>query len=219
MARAAEQVTPIEWWTLDDLLEYLTLAPFRYEIDRALHEMQRAFSTGDLPLYFETDAIDGKLQSYEFDPFRFRTGYTLEFDYARQVVRVVSRRGELQWGRRDHKLIKQDALRIWRLRPPASQTAPRQLEGKAGLDPFKVDAGRAAPPKPLSTIAWITAEARQLKADGKITEGMSKTELANLLARQSEGAHKAGKLKKPLTLRYIRNQLAAWDLWPISSIK
>jgi hypothetical protein len=164
MDEAAEQVTPIEWWALDDLLEYLTLAPFRYEIDEALLKMERAISTGDLLLYFDTDAIDGKLQTYEFDPFRFHTAHTLKFDYFSQLVRVVPRRG-LQVGRRGYKLIKQDAQRVWPLRPPASQTAPdKQPEDKAGPDPFRT--GAAGRP---SAAYLIEIEAKRRIAEKEVT--------------------------------------------------
>jgi hypothetical protein len=71
----------------------------------------------------------------------------------------------------------------------------------------------------MPTKTWIIAEAQQLKAAGKITKGMSKTELAHLFERRSQDAAKTGQLKKSITFRYIRNQLDAWGIWPISSIK
>ena len=69
------------------------------------------------------------------------------------------------------------------------------------------------------TKKWALAKARQLKIDGKITEDMSKTEIADLLEKASKEDAKAGKLKKPLTSEYIRNQLVTWGVWPIRSLK
>jgi hypothetical protein len=217
MAQAAYKHTPTDWISLNVLLRYLSLAPFAHSIDRALHEIWQRISSGELRLKVEHH-VDGKLQSYEIDPFYFRANYTLELD-SYSLVRVV-RRGGLQWGRRDYKVAVQDALALWPSHPPASQTAPaQQLEDKTGTGHPLATLPASDPPSTKPTIVWITAEARQLKADGKITKGMSKTELASLLEHQSEGAAEAGKLKKQLTLRYIRNQLDAWGLWPISSIK
>jgi hypothetical protein len=69
------------------------------------------------------------------------------------------------------------------------------------------------------TKKWALAKARQLKIDGKITEDMSKTEIADLLKEASKEDAKAGKLKKQLKIEYIRNQLVTWGVWPIRSLK
>lgn len=124
MARAVDQHTPIEW-TLPDLLEYLTLAPFGYNINRALREMSQAIATGKLPLkrvYY----VDGKFHTDWLDPFRFRLHYTLELDRVTAVVRVVKRGwlpGEASF---HYTVVEQDVLDLWPSRPPASQTAPDQ---------------------------------------------------------------------------------------------
>jgi hypothetical protein len=138
MVQAGKDITPIEWWTLDDLLEYLTLAPFRYEIDEALRRMERAFSTGDVPLIID-NYFDGKIQSYEIDPFRFHTKYSLEFDYFNQRVLLVPRGGH-EFSQKRGRVVKQDPLRVWPLRPPASQTAPVRRTD--------IELAPAAPPPP-----------------------------------------------------------------------
>jgi hypothetical protein len=162
--QAAAEHTPIEWWTLEDLLEYLTLAPFRYEIDVALHEMERYISTGELPVIVD-HYFDGELQSYEIYPFAFHTKYTLVFDFSTQQVRIVRRgpRGAYQWGfvRGDSgRVTKQDALRVWPPRPPASQSAPRQLEDKteAAERPSAGQSSHQTVASPLKPKAWLPIE-------------------------------------------------------------
>ena len=123
MAQAVDQHT-IEW-TLPDLLEYLTLAPFSYSINRALREMSQAIATGKLPLKREY-YVDGKFRTDWLDPFRFHLHYTLELDRVTAVVRVV-KRGWLPGEASFHYTVaEQDVLTLWPPRPPASQTAPAQ---------------------------------------------------------------------------------------------
>jgi hypothetical protein len=100
-------------------------------------------------------------------------------------------------------------------RTPVDRTAPKALTNDRS-EPLPT---AAATDHSTPTKTWMIAKARSLKAAGEITERMSKTELAYLLEEQSKVAAKAGELKRPLTMRYIRNQLQAWGLWPISSIK
>ena len=215
MAQAADQHTPTEWdedrWTLNNIFDYLTKA-LGYSEERALRELEQQRLARHLVVQVHK-VVDGKPQGDpEYLPFNKKHKLVRHLGWVRPLG--------LKWGV-DFRctVYRQRVLELWPPRPPASQQQP---EDRVGFDPLKVDAGRAALPAPLkpsSTIVWITAEARQLKADGEITKGMSKTELASLLEHQSQGAAEAGKLKKPLTLRYIRNQLDAWGLWPISSIK
>jgi hypothetical protein len=114
-------------WTLEELLEYLTLAPFGYEIDAALREMERAISTGELPLIDE-EYVDDKLKSrYRLKPFYFRSNYILEFDRRNHRVRVAPRQREVKWGNsvfHFYLVIKQDAQRVWPRRQPAPNAAP-----------------------------------------------------------------------------------------------
>jgi hypothetical protein len=244
MAEAINQHTRIEF-TPDEYLHHVRMV-WGCGINRGLSQMERLLATGPLLLILREYDADGNQigDAIQIGGRDFSMNYNLRVDmndHVRVVLRtfrspfthikidssdpdwpVVERINYYPSGLVDYTVVEQD-VRPSRS-PAALPASDRQLEDKAGLDPLKVDAGRAALPatdlpKPLSTIVWITAEARQLKADDKITKGMSKTELAKLLANQSQGAAKADKLKKPLTLRYIRNQLEAWDLWPISSIK
>ena len=212
MALAIEQYTPLDEdrWTLDQAFDHLTVT-LGYPKKRALDEMEQHRLAGRLVLRVQK-IVDGKPQGDpEYLPPDKKHKLVPDLGWVRPLA--------IKWSVDRCTVYKHRVLELWPPRPPASQQQP---EDRVGLDPLKVDAGRVAlpaPPKPSSTIVWITAEARQLKADGKITKGMSKTELASLLEHQSEGAAEAGKLKKQLTLRYIRNQLDAWGLWPISSIK
>jgi len=212
MALAIEQYTPLDEdrWTLDQTLHYLTVT-LGYSKERTLHEMERERLAGRLVVQVHK-IVDGKPQG---DPEYLRPNKKHKLVLDLGWVRPLA----LKWSADRCTVYKQRVLQLW---PPHSPASQQQPEDRVGLDPLKVDAGRAAlpaPPKPSSTIVWITAEARQLKADGEITKSMSKTELAKLLAQRSQGAFKARKIKKPLTLRYIRNQLEAWGLWPINSIK
>ena len=212
MALAIEQYTPLDEdrWTLDQTLHYLTVT-LGYSKERTLHEMERERLAGRLVVQVHK-IVDGKPQG---DPEYLRPNKKHKLVLDLGWVRPLA----LKWSADRCTVYKQRVLQLW---PPHSPASQQQPEDRVGLDPLKVDAGRVAlpaPPKPSSTIVWITAEARQLKADGEITKSMSKTELAKLLAQRSQGAFKASKIKKPLTLRYIRNQLEAWGLWPINSIK
>jgi hypothetical protein len=65
----------------------------------------------------------------------------------------------------------------------------------------------AAPVGNPSAKELITAEAKRMKRDGEIPEGILKTHFAKALA------DKAGVTKK-----YVSNNLEAWSLWPVSSI-
>jgi len=219
MAQAAGTIPSDEdRWRLNQAFDHLT--ELGYTEKRALREMERERLAKRLLIKVQK-VVEGKPEG---DPFYLPFDEKHELVYRGGHVSPVG----LPWGNFDFRctVYRQRVLELWPPRPPASQTAPvQQAEDKSGPDSFRIDDGRAAlpatdPPKPTKpTIVWITAEARQLKADGEITKGMSKTELASLLEHQSQGAAEAGKLKKPLTLRYIRNQLDAWGLWPISSIK
>jgi hypothetical protein len=219
-------------FTLDDYHHHVRMV-LGCGINAAVREMERRIATGQsLLLCQEYDADNNpKGDAYVINRRDFSTKYNLKFDMSDRL-RVVPRTLKSMFGGGkpdpsdpfgpaverigglpkwmddfDYTVVEQD---VRSSPPPATLPAPdQQPENKAGPDP----------PKPSSTIVWATAEAGQLKAGGKITKTTSKTKLADLLAQQSQGAAKARKLKKPLTLRYIRNQLEAWGLWPISSIK
>jgi|AmaraimetFIIA100_FD_contig_41_8252913_length_704_multi_4_in_0_out_0_2 hypothetical protein len=60
----------------------------------------------------------------------------------------------------------------------------------------------------VSTKTRIINEAQRMKQAGEIPEGITKTAFATQLAS------KAG-----VTPKYVRNNLASWDLWPISVIQ
>ena len=212
MALDIEQHIPLDEdrWTLNQAFDRLTVT-LGYSEERALRELEQQRLAGHLMVQVHM-VVDGKPQGDpEYLPLNKKHKLVRDLGFVHPLA--------LKWSADRCTVYKQRVLQLW---PPHSPASQQQPEDRVGLDPLKVDAGRVAlpaPPKPSSTIVWITAEARQLKADGEITKSMSKTELAKLLAQRSQGAFKARKIKKPLTLRYIRNQLEAWDLWPISSIK
>jgi len=66
---------------------------------------------------------------------------------------------------------------------------------------------------------WIVEEARRMKWAGEIPDGIRKTDFAKLLEKQMNKAVNAGRAKKSVSWRHIKNHLKAWDRWPISSIK
>jgi len=75
------------------------------------------------------------------------------------------------------------------------------------------------PEEATATKKWITAEVQRMKRAGEIPDGIRKTAFAQLLEGRMKEAVHAGGLKKLVGRRYITNQLSAWGLWPISSIK
>jgi hypothetical protein len=70
--------------------------------------------------------------------------------------------------------------------------------------------------------AWITAEARRMKAANEILPDIRISDFARELeGRMKKAAKKAATTNKPLRAvgwRYIKNKLREWDLWPVSSI-
>ena len=70
-----------------------------------------------------------------------------------------------------------------------------------------------------STKAWITAKVKDMKAEGEIPDGITKTKFAQLLEGQIKAAARRGDAVKPVGYRHIANSLELWGLWPISSIK
>ena len=205
MAEAVERIA--REWTLDDYHRLVRMT-LRCGINAALREMERRVVTRESQLIEYGDDDKGN----PVHPLDFLRNYTFQFDEGGRV-RVVTRRPDAGFFPGGITAIRPFDGELVRIGPG------RVMDGFYAIVESPVALPTTDPPKPLSTIVWITAEAQQLKADGKITKSMSKTELAKLLAQRSQGAFKVGKIKKPLTLRYIRNQLEAWGLWPISSIK
>jgi hypothetical protein len=67
---------------------------------------------------------------------------------------------------------------------------------------------------------WAPAAARRLLRDeGKISDDMEQWEVAELLAAESKKAVEARLLRRALKASYIENQLRAWNVWPLSSLK
>jgi hypothetical protein len=70
----------------------------------------------------------------------------------------------------------------------------------------------------LVSKVWCVAEAKRLKFAGKLDSLKNKTALAKLLADGIRKAARTDSSLRSLTMRYIRNQLKNWGLWPIDRI-
>ena len=70
-----------------------------------------------------------------------------------------------------------------------------------------------------ASVQWAIAATRNLRAENKIPEGITKAELARLLKTEAQKAVKAGQLSRALKASYLENQLAPWGIWPLSSFK
>jgi hypothetical protein len=70
-------------------------------------------------------------------------------------------------------------------------------------------------PAAADTAQWVVAEFEKMKAAGEIRKGVTRTDVAKILARRAPAAIKAGKLKKSIGYRHIVNNWRAWGLKPI----
>jgi hypothetical protein len=67
---------------------------------------------------------------------------------------------------------------------------------------------------------WVAAEAKRMKAAGRIPGGESaKTEFARELERRMKNAADADRSIRPVKYRHIMNSLKKWGLWPPASIR
>ena len=73
--------------------------------------------------------------------------------------------------------------------------------------------------KGVVTKDWITAEVKNMKADGEILPDIKISDFARELEQRMEKAVRVGTVKKSVGWKYIKDCLPRWDLWPISSIK
>jgi hypothetical protein len=73
-------------------------------------------------------------------------------------------------------------------------------------------------PTQLDTKTRVADEARRLKAAGEIREGMRITHFAKLLERRMREAAETDTSVRRVSWGYIKNNLPAWGLWPISQI-
>jgi hypothetical protein len=133
MARAVEQHIRID--NLDDLRRYLT-KDLGYSKGVAVYMMNQRYLDGQLQLT-KVEYVGVKPQGeVPIDP---EFGH-IELDHDR--VRFVPRR--MLWRKAIYRIAEGcDVRTIWPRRPPASQPAPDQQEGKAGPDSFKPEAARS----------------------------------------------------------------------------
>lgn len=69
--------------------------------------------------------------------------------------------------------------------------------------------------EPNPTARWAFATTRKLQAEKRVPKQVTQSDLAQLLATESQGAAKTGHLKRPLKKSYLENQLVAWGVWPL----
>lgn len=69
------------------------------------------------------------------------------------------------------------------------------------------------------TATWIIATVRRKKAAGEIPDGIRKTSFSRLIEDWMRKAVRAGDSVRPVGWQHIKNNLPAWGLWPLSSIK
>jgi hypothetical protein len=76
----------------------------------------------------------------------------------------------------------------------------------------------AVPIRQGSTQAWITAEAKRMKAAGEIPDDIRITDFANMLHKRMSHAARTDKSLRVVRWQHIKNSLRGWGLWPISKI-
>jgi hypothetical protein len=69
-----------------------------------------------------------------------------------------------------------------------------------------------------ATNKWVTDEAQRMKAADEIPTEIKITHFAQQLAGRMAAAACNDPSIRPVTWRYIKNELPSWDLWPISKI-
>jgi hypothetical protein len=74
-------------------------------------------------------------------------------------------------------------------------------------------------PKVFSTKDWIVNAVNTMKADGEVSARTRITPLAKALADRMDKAVAAGKVRRSVGWRHIKNQLPAWGLWPFKKTK
>ena len=67
-----------------------------------------------------------------------------------------------------------------------------------------------------TTKGWVEGEVRQMKADGEIPSRI--TDFAKALEARMQTAALLDRSIRPVSWRYIKNQLPVWGLWPIDRI-
>ncbi len=80
---------------------------------------------------------------------------------------------------------------------------------------FPVAAVSTIVDKAGASVQWAIAATRNLQAENKIPEGITKAKLARVLAAEAQKAAKAGQLSRTLKASYIENQLIPWGIWPL----
>jgi hypothetical protein len=70
-----------------------------------------------------------------------------------------------------------------------------------------------------STKVWVTNAVKEMRKHGQFSERTRITNLAKTLADRMDKAVEAGKVRRPVGWRHIKNELPKWGLWPIKKIK
>jgi hypothetical protein len=125
-----------------------------------------------------------------------------------------SERGEIElWARpgsriEDARLIPPSAVRVLKFDYEKRTAAG---EGLPLLYDVRVREAATA----SASVQWARVTTRNLRTEGKITEGMTKADVARLLAAEAQKAVKTGQLTRALKASYLENQLIPWGIWPL----
>jgi hypothetical protein len=129
-----------------------------------------------------------------------------------------SERGEIElWARpgsriEDARVIPPSAVRVLKF-----DYEKRTASGEGLPLLYDVRARQAATAS--ASVQWARATTRRLRDEGKIPEGMKKSQLAHLLEAEAEKAVRAGQLRRALKATYLENELADWGIWPVSAFE
>jgi hypothetical protein len=188
MAQASDHPTPIK--ELDDLVDYLT-ENLRCTKVVAVCVMNEAYSAGDLWLEKQDLIGDGErygdwIAVHDFGHLK------PDSDGHVQVVTKL-------WRKARYRIAEQcDARAIWPARPPASQSAPRQLENKT-------ETAEQSPQKRLTTKEWLKSEVERREKLDNIPKEI--TEFSGQIHSEMEKALRAGVVKGLIEPRTIEGLL------------
>jgi hypothetical protein len=84
---------------------------------------------------------------------------------------------------------------------------------------YWLDHEHPAKSKVFSTQDWIVNDIKIMKTDGVIPVDIRISKFARILAKRMDKAAQAGKVRRSVSWRYIKNELPGWGLWPVNKIK
>jgi hypothetical protein len=99
--------------------------------------------------------------------------------------------------------------------PPDTMFALSRGDGPAASLPEE----SAPKEEPSGAAAWIAAEAKRMKTAGEIPPDIRITNFARELEGRMKKAAEKNRSLRPVKWPYIKNNLRAWSLWPVSHIR